>query len=741
MYFRSCFLVAFLSLATRSLQQSKNPLNDFCRRWGHQTAQVDGKLYIDGGLVAWNPLSANPLNYTNTWLLYSDLNTSTQDIGMPNQYANLTKNSTVPSVAGGILWADEVNKCFYLYGGEYQNNPDQFSFWSYDTILNQWNETNYKSNVNSIQRVSYGAGTQIDELGVGFYYGGWMNNHTSPSWSGLPMASSNLIRYDFTAGTLNNNTGPDSVGRAEGEMVYLPASDGGLLLYFGGVEDPYRNGSFVGANMSTIHIFDVASSKWYTQKTAGSVPASRRQFCAGITWADDHSSYNIYLYGGFGMENGTGFDDAYILSLPSFTWIRAWPTDNSTQAYPHGGCSANVIHRDQMLIIGGWFTNSDTCDSPNGFGQHNMNMGYNGPSKTLWDKYDPKVSTYFVPTPVIAAIGGGPTGGATATKPSNWDNPDLSVYFSRQASFTARAATRTIPTGTAKPTSTGNSSKKNVGAIAGGVVGGLAVLIAILCLILFCLHRRKKANKEKGEPKPIPSEPPAELAATSPIHEMSSPGTSKYISMQQPDQNLHPAYVEVNSLHTRSPSGHTPTSPYPPNAYHSTSPTTPAPHPSPYNTEFSNQPGYQQNPYPPYSDNNSNHQPYDQPNYDPNNYPPAPLHQRQYSYEYPTPTTPTKPLHHSPQQQHQVYYPPPPDPSTRSHPSTSDRDPRIGSPDGTHYSGETEGYATRSTSNTPAHFYAQPTPGAYGGEGGSLRGSIDSRQRPVRGRFVEVDHM
>lgn len=190
----------------------------------------------------------------DTWLLYSDLNSSTQDIGMPQQYANLTKNSTVPSVSGGILWADEVNKCFYLYGGEYQSTPADFSFWTYDTALNQWNETDYTSNVNSIQRVSYGAGTQVQELGLGFYYGGWINNQTSPEWGGNRMATSNLIRYDFTAGTLNNNTGPDSTGRAEGSMVYLPASDGGLLVYFGGVEDPDKNGSFVGVSHSHRHV-------------------------------------------------------------------------------------------------------------------------------------------------------------------------------------------------------------------------------------------------------------------------------------------------------------------------------------------------------------------------------------------------------------------------------------------------------------------------------------------------------
>ena len=42
-----------------------------------------------------------------------------------------------------------------------------------------------------------------------------------------------------------------------------------------------------------IHIYDVASSKWYTQTATGNVPGARRQFCAGATWADDQSSYNM----------------------------------------------------------------------------------------------------------------------------------------------------------------------------------------------------------------------------------------------------------------------------------------------------------------------------------------------------------------------------------------------------------------------------------------------------------------
>jgi hypothetical protein len=65
------YLIALLSFASLSLQVTKDPVNDFCRRWGHQTAVIDRKLYIDGGQVDWNPISQNPLNYTSTWREFS----------------------------------------------------------------------------------------------------------------------------------------------------------------------------------------------------------------------------------------------------------------------------------------------------------------------------------------------------------------------------------------------------------------------------------------------------------------------------------------------------------------------------------------------------------------------------------------------------------------------------------------------------------------------------------------------
>jgi hypothetical protein len=56
--------IALLSLVQLSWQQ-KDPLNDFCRRFGHQTTVIDRKLYIDGGLLNWNPISQNPDNYSS----------------------------------------------------------------------------------------------------------------------------------------------------------------------------------------------------------------------------------------------------------------------------------------------------------------------------------------------------------------------------------------------------------------------------------------------------------------------------------------------------------------------------------------------------------------------------------------------------------------------------------------------------------------------------------------------------
>src|SRR5437773_4285584 len=112
---------------------------------------------------------------------------------MPLLYANLSQNSTSPSVGGGALWSDDVNKIFYLFGGEYTQGPPlgRSSLWGYDVILNQWNLTSTSAG-SEISRVAYGAGVSVSERAEAYYFGGYLSNTTIPGWSGPPLATSNI---------------------------------------------------------------------------------------------------------------------------------------------------------------------------------------------------------------------------------------------------------------------------------------------------------------------------------------------------------------------------------------------------------------------------------------------------------------------------------------------------------------------------------------------------------------------
>jgi hypothetical protein len=217
---------------------------------------------------------------------------------MPQLYANLSKNSTVPNVHGGTLWADEVNKRIYLFGGEYYiDPPTPYNLFSYDILGNHWDSLGPPKSA-SIQSVSYGAGVSVSSRGEGYYYGGWLSNTSVPNWgSNAPIATGGLIKYSMDTNTWSNNSGPaDGIRRAEGIMNYIPASDGGLLVYLGGIQDLWGNGSYVGQPMNEILLYDVLSSKWYVQTATGDIPNMRRRFCGGVTWAMDQSSYNMYVY-------------------------------------------------------------------------------------------------------------------------------------------------------------------------------------------------------------------------------------------------------------------------------------------------------------------------------------------------------------------------------------------------------------------------------------------------------------
>jgi hypothetical protein len=132
----------------------------------------------------------------------------------------------------------------------------------------------------------------------------------------------------------------------------------------------------------------------------------RRRFCGGAAWSVDQSSYNIYLYGGASMPPLTvGFDDVYILSLPSFTWIK-WFPDQPGQAYPHHSLTCNVINDNQMIVMGGTFPNSSSCDVPSVAGFHNLDLAKNNPDNAKWALFRNNKTGYNVPSEITAVVGG-----------------------------------------------------------------------------------------------------------------------------------------------------------------------------------------------------------------------------------------------------------------------------------------------------------------------------------------------
>ena len=468
---------------------------------------------------------------TDDYLFFHDLSTVANS-GMPQLYANLSKNRTIPSLHGGVLWGDSVNKRVYQFGGEFPGRDLTTPFrgiYAYDILDDQWDffGLDHVSQPAStvIYRTSYGAGVAIPERGEGYYFGGWISNRSEPNWGATPVATSYLVKYEMDRNLWTNSSGPaDRVGRAEGSLVYVPAGDSGMLVYFGGVRDKFGNGTVIeGQPMDEILLYDVLSFKWYTQKASGTIPEMRSRFCSGVAWADDRSSYNMcvfrllllahfrtfffhsstntkkkicrYIYGGAGMPpNTAGFDDIYVLSLPTFTWIKLYPNDttSSTGEYPHHSLSCNVhLDGSQMLIIGGSFPVSDMCDTPEQWGVHNLDMGRRNSDGAVWQLYDPAKKGYVVPWDIRNVVGGSETGASTKREPENgFSSPDLKTLLARTASAPTRTPTRDV--GGDKE----GGNKLSTGAIAGIAVGSAVGAIVLLSACIFIIRKRRAAGNK-----------------------------------------------------------------------------------------------------------------------------------------------------------------------------------------------------------------------------------------------------
>lgn len=110
--------------------------------------------------------------------------------------------------------------------------------------------------------------------------------------------------------------------------------------------------------LSSISVYDIDSASWYSVTATGDeMPPPRRSFCAVVSASPDSSSFQITVYGGWDDQARLHYEDVWVLTVPSFRWIRintiddfeADPTLSIGRAHHtcavHGGAG--------MVVVGG----------------------------------------------------------------------------------------------------------------------------------------------------------------------------------------------------------------------------------------------------------------------------------------------------------------------------------------------------------------------------------------------------
>ncbi|KAL2862472.1 uncharacterized protein BJX67DRAFT_366303 [Aspergillus lucknowensis] len=530
-------LVVVVLVGSSQAQTWRNPINISMCNWGSvRVNTIRDTVYLDGGSLWWQtgydngdvstPESTNnnegSLYYLN---LSSSFNTATTNLtSLFGTIPKLGGNSNLaPTYQDGVMFANDYK--FYLYGGLLVPTDSQddaaadrvlaYERFEYGPHSNLWEPGFIEDQLDDdmTRYVTDGAGVSVPSENLGFYVSGMRAPGWGPIWDNetATRLSQQMIRVDMSEmrdPVWSNLTIPDSVpARANAEAVWVPVSDSGVIVLVGGVNNPesiYTAGlseddedesrRISPAFMETVSVYDIATDRWYNQNTTGDIPPQLTQFCSVYASAPDDSSHNIYIYGGYdGLSPAsTPSDDVYVLSLPSFEWIKLYSGDSRAHGRKWHKCVKP--YPDQMLVLGGTGLDPVTCvDMIRVF---NLNTG------RFQDTYDPtEWSEYEVPDLVAGRIGGDSSGGATKTAPESWTNASLEDVFT--GTYTKTIETwypyESTSTGTVTPTTVPDSDGASFPNWAGAIIGVVVGLIVIGSAVGFWLVRRRKKRGSRPE--------------------------------------------------------------------------------------------------------------------------------------------------------------------------------------------------------------------------------------------------
>lgn len=233
----------------------------------------------------------------------------------------------------------------------------------------------------------------------------------------------------------------------------------------------------------------------------------------------------MYMYGGQSLQpagNQEQYDDMWILSIPSFNWIKVDPdTSKSSAPYPRAGHSCHVWD-SQMIVVGGYIPKDLGCESPGIYAFNLSSLAWSDQFTALTgDKalktfngkegdegnplaqqanqrgFDHKAGLegsygYSVPKKVQEVIGGKETGGATLTAPvqTPTDGPYKSGSPQTYTVTGPNGAIITETVGSGNSNSGGDKATK-IGAIVGGVLAGVFFFVAAYFAFCAWVYRKQ----------------------------------------------------------------------------------------------------------------------------------------------------------------------------------------------------------------------------------------------------------
>ncbi|KAL9591761.1 MAG: hypothetical protein Q9179_007398, partial [Wetmoreana sp. 5 TL-2023] len=498
-------------------------------------------LFIDGGEIRrFTNTTSDPVPSLPTTISTIDLS-QTWNNADTKIWKYLKKTTSVsapgpPSLNDGAIFSN--GSSLWLYGGVVSQAPKNEpvippnGIWRYDIAASQWSQPS--AGGDPVQRLFRGTSIQAGNSGA-FYLGG----AKSPLGDAVFHAEKDakdqylvqgLLKFDEYKQTFNNisTIGLNQKGTvSDSYLSYIKAfGSQGVLVAFGGITIvPGKNVNYgnvdredprIQFSMQNITVYDIASHSWYQQQATGDIPSWRYMGCAVAVSAADQSSHSIYVFGGW--TSGAADGNVYVLSIPSFTWIRV--TRDTDPRWRH---KCHLISNNHMLVVGGQRPQVDSplelgilgCDNNPNFSQ---GLGIFSLNNHTWTTtYDPVVGAtpYQIHPSISDAIGGNITGGATKRSPDQGFSSDAlrELLGMAKPSVSGISPSPPILTTSIDNTARPHASRTiNTGAIAGIVVGSVIFTILSLGFIWFSLSRRRrylqrlsldnKSNEQTGPANP-----------------------------------------------------------------------------------------------------------------------------------------------------------------------------------------------------------------------------------------------